>query len=319
MKYGRIAGIDKRVSRIAQGTIALSTKEMDKSFALLDAVFAEGCNTFDTAHIYGQGDCERVFGKWMAERGNREEVVVLAKGAHHSGDRKRTTPFDISADLYDTLARMRTYYVDIYLLHRDDPSVPVGPVVEALDRHKREGRIRVFGGSNWTHDRIAQANEYAAANGLEPFRASSPQFSLAEQVKEPWPECVSIGGEAGSPAREWYRQQEMPLFTWSTLARGFFSGRFDRTDFEQKKAEIDPACVLAFCYKKNFDRLDRAKEMAKDKGVSVARIALAYVMSQPLDIYALIGCQSGEEMRENVETLDVELTQEEMDWLDLRR
>ena len=183
MEYGHVQGVDKPVSRLVQGTMMLSSRELEQSFALLDAVYALGCNTFDTAHVYGGGDCERTMGQWVNERKLREKVVIIGKGAHHNQDRKRVTPFDITSDIHDSLARFKFSYIDLYLLHRDDPTVPVGPIVEALNEHKRAGRIRAFGGSNWTHERIREANEYATAHGLTPFAASSPNFSLAEQVK----------------------------------------------------------------------------------------------------------------------------------------
>jgi aryl-alcohol dehydrogenase-like predicted oxidoreductase len=151
LNYGRVPGVEKPVARIVQGTVMIGYEEEgdeERSFALLDEVFAHGGTTFDTAHQYGGGDCERTLGRWVRDRGLREEVVVIGKGAHHNEDRKRVTPFDITADLYDSLARLRFDYIDLYLLHRDDPSVPVGPIVEILNEHKAEGRIHAFGGSN---------------------------------------------------------------------------------------------------------------------------------------------------------------------------
>lgn len=94
MQYGNIAGLNKPVSRIVQGTTGINSKALDASFTLLDAAFAAGINTFDTAHTYGSGDNERTVGRWIRERGIRDKVVILAKGAHHSVDRKRVTPYD---------------------------------------------------------------------------------------------------------------------------------------------------------------------------------------------------------------------------------
>jgi len=164
VKYGQIAGIDKPVSRLIQGALVAAGRGEDKAFQLLDAVYEQGCNAFDTAVIYGQTD--RILGKWVRERGIRDKVVLLAKGAHHNADRRRVTPFDIASDMHDTLARMQLPFVDLYVLHRDDPNVPVGPIVEALNEHVAAGRIKAFGGSNWTHKRIREANEYAAKHGL---------------------------------------------------------------------------------------------------------------------------------------------------------
>ncbi|MBC8170086.1 MAG: aldo/keto reductase, partial [Anaerolineae bacterium] len=119
MQYGTVPGIDKPISRLVQGTLMVNSKEMDTGFALLDDVLALGGNTFDTAHVYGAGDNERTFGRWIRERGVREQIVLIGKGAHSSADRQRVTPFDITADLHDSLARFGTEYIDLYLLHRD--------------------------------------------------------------------------------------------------------------------------------------------------------------------------------------------------------
>jgi aryl-alcohol dehydrogenase-like predicted oxidoreductase len=296
----------------------ISSRELDWSFALLDEVFELGCTTFDTAHDYSQGDCERTVGRWINERGLRDRVVIIGKGAHHNQDRRRVTPFDITSDLYDSLARFKVDFIDLYLLHRDDPGVPVGPIVEVLNEHAAAGRIHAFGGSNWNHKRIQAANKYAADHGLTPFAASSPNFSLAEQIQEPWPDCISISGPAGQAPRQWYRQNQMPLFTWSSLAGGFFSGRFSRDNLDSFDSYLDKLCVQAYGYEDNFKRLDRARHLAEEKDLTLPQIALAYVLSQPLNIFALVGCQSGSEFRSNLKASAVRLSPEEMAWLELK-
>ncbi len=318
MQYGHMAGIDKPISRLVQGTLMVSSQDLDGAFSLFDAILALGCTTFDTAHTYGQGDNERTVGRWVRERGVREQVVIIGKGAHHSQDRKRVTPFDISADLHDSLARFTFDYIDLYLLHRDDPTVPVGPIVETLNEHQRAGRIRAFGGSNWSAARIREANAYAAERGLTPFTASSPNFSLAEQIREPWPDCLTISGPQQAAERAWYAEQKMPLFTWSSLAGGFFSGRFTRENIGA--AEGGANALVAQCYasEANFRRLDRAARLAEERGLSIPQVALAYVLSQPLDIYALVGSASAAEFAANAAAADLRLSDAELDWLDLR-
>ncbi len=316
MQYGSVAGINKPVSRLVQGTVMVSSRNSEQSFALLDEVYALGCTAFDTAHVYGQGDNERAVGSWLHTRDLREQIVLIGKGAHHNADRARVTPFDISADLFDSLARFKTEYIDLYLLHRDDPAVPVGPIIDVLNEHLDAGRVRAFGGSNWTHTRIAEAKAYAERNNLTPFAASSPNFSLAEQVEEPWPGCISLSGPSGAGARAWYRREKMPLFTWSSLAGGFFSGRFRRDNLETFESYLDKLCASSYGAEANFERLDRAEALAEQKGLSLPQIALAYVLSQPLDIFALVGCNSAAEFRANLAALDVTLTPEELSWLE---
>lgn len=318
MLYGNVPGVEKPVSRLVQGTVPVGTKELEKSFALLDAVLEQGGNTFDTAHVYGGGDNERAFGKWIADRGVREKVVILAKGAHHNQDRKRVTPYDIAADLHDSLARMQVEYVDLYVLHRDDPDVPVGPIVEALNHWKNEGLIRAFGGSNWSHARLVAAKDYAQERGLTPFAASSPNFSLAAQIKEPWSGCVTISGPANEEARAWYEKTQMAVFAWSSLAGGFFSGRINRDNIASFDDYFMKLAVECYANEENFERLDRAQKLGEEKGLTLPQVAMAYVMSQPINLFALVGCNNGEEFAANARALELKLTQHECAWLDLR-
>ena len=105
MQYGYLSGIDKPISRLVQGTVMVNSRDIEKSFALLDEGYELGCTAFDTAHVYGRGDNERTVGRWVNERGIWDSVVIIGKGAHHNQDRKRVTPFDITADIHDSLAR----------------------------------------------------------------------------------------------------------------------------------------------------------------------------------------------------------------------
>jgi aryl-alcohol dehydrogenase-like predicted oxidoreductase len=318
MEYGRIPGVEKPISRLVQGTVMVSSKELERSFALLDAVYELGCTTFDTAHGYGRGDCERTVGRWVRERGLRDRVVILGKGAHPYDGRQRVTPEDITSDINESLERFGFDFIDLYLLHRDNPSVPVGPIVEVLNKQHKAGTIGAFGGSNWSTARLAEANAYAAVHGLTPFVASSPNFSLAEQVTPPWEGCISISGPKGQAERDWYAANHMPLFPWSSLAGGFFSGRFRRDNLAGFTSGLDKLCVETYCVEDNFQRLDRVEQLAREKGMTIPQIATAYVLSYPLDIYALVGCATGEEFGANVEASAVRLTPEEMAWLDLR-
>ena len=319
MQYGNVPGIDKPVSRIVQGTTMVSSKDLDNSFALLDAVFERGCNTFDTAHVYGGGDNERTVGRWVRERGLRSRVVIIGKGAHHNADRRRVTPFDIAADIHDSLARFGFEYIDLYILHRDDPSQPVGPIVEALNEHLSAGRIKAFGGSNWTHRRLAEANAYAESHGLKPFVASSPNFSLADQVAEPWPECVTISGPRNADARAWYAKAQLPVFSWSSLASGFFSGRITRDNAAQFTSGVDKIAVDCNASEENWQRLDRVTQLAHDKDATPAQIAVAWVLHSEMNLFPLLGPRTIEEFDQNAAAMDIALTDSEAAWLDLQR
>ncbi len=321
MEYGRITNVDKPVSRLVQGTIMLSTAEEEYSFDLLDQVYEAGINTFDSGHLYGGGDCERTLGRWIEDRGLRDEVVILTKCCHMNADRERVTPYDISSDLHDSLARLRTDYIDLYLLHRDDIRVPVRPIVDRLNHYISAGNLGVIGGSNWTHERIERANLYAATSGQQPFTVSSPNFSLAEQAEPPWRGCISISGKDGAEARTWYQENQMPLFTWSSIANGFFSGRVNRENYDGlvEQGLFDESAVRAYCTDENFERLARVGQLAEEKELSIPQVALAYVLGQPLNIYALVGARNGDEIRANLQALQTELSADEMAWLNLER
>ena len=184
MKYGRIPGIDKPISRLLQGSIMLSADDRDGNYRLLDACFEQGFNAFDTAHSYGAGLTDTELGAWIESRGIRDDVVILGKCAHpENGIPDRVRPEYIRSDLAESLERLRTNHIELFLLHRDSREYPVGEIVDALHEAKEAGLIGVYGGSNWLADRVKAANDYAAANGKTPFTVSSPQFSVAEMVK----------------------------------------------------------------------------------------------------------------------------------------
>ena len=312
MHYGNVPGVSKPISRLVQGTATFFSPE------LADLAVEHGFNTFDTAHCYGEA-LSRKFGQWMKDRGNRDQIVVLAKGAHPYGHH-RVTPEDITSDLEATLEWMQTDHVELLVLHRDDPSVPVGPIVEVLNEHQKSGKVGAFGGSNWSHARVQEANEYAQAHGLTPFAVSSPNFSLAEQVQEPWDDCLSISGPEGEEARRFYAHSDLAVFPWSSLAGGFFSDRFHRDNLESfaKDDYFAQLCIRCYCYEQNFQRLDRARELGAQKGVSVAQVALAFVMNQPMNIFALISCADRAQFGANVAALDLKLTPQELAYLDLK-
>ena len=316
MQYQTIPGVTKPVSRIVQGGIMLRANDKANGFALLDAVYAAGINTIDTAHVYANGDCERTLGRWIDARGLRDHIVILDKGAHHNHDRRRVTPFDITADLYDSLARLQTDYIDLYVLHRDDPDVPVEPIVDVLNEHRNAGMIQAFGASNWTAERVAAANRYAAQAGLAGFVVSSPQYSLAEQVEPPWPGCTTITGDAHADERAWYRDTGMAVCCWSSLAHGLFSGRVTA---ESPSDGVDDVCMRCYASPANFQRLERAQQLARERGLTAAQLALAYVLDEGERFFPIVAAYSAEEADANIAALDVTLTPEERAWLDLRR
>ena len=316
MKYGEIPHVGKKVSRILMGTASAPFTAGEDGNELLDAVYALGINTFDTARVYGAS--EQVLGKWIAERGLRDQVVILSKCAHPAENGERRVNARAIREDFATSARcLQTEHIDIYLLHRDDPTVEVGEIVELLNAMHAEGKIGAFGGSNWTHERIATANEYAYKHDLIPFAVSSPHFSLAEQITDLWGGgCVAISGPSHRAARAWYEKAGMPVIAYSSLARGLFSGKLRADEPERAGEVLDDWAMKGYASPENFERLRRCEKLAEEKGCTVPQIALAWIFGQRLNLYAVISASAPGRMRGNIDALAVSLTEAELLYLD---
>jgi len=320
MKYGSIPDVDKPVSRIGQGSVVFGGEgKGEQDYRLLDAALAAGITLFDSAHMYGGGRCDKALGQWVRDRGVREKIVLMDKGCHHDRSGNRVTPDHITEDLHTCLRNTGFEYLDVFAFHRDDPAVPVGPLMERLNQHIREGKVRALGASNWTHQRIAEANAYAAERGLTGFAVSSPHYSLGQCIDDPWGgTAVTITGEAGKFARAWYEANRMALVPWSALCGGLFSGRFRRDNLHTFTSGGDLRTVRCYCCEFNFRRLDRAAEIGREKKASVAQIALAWMLNGPLNCFPLTAGATEQEIRDNAAAAEIALTAEEVAWLDLR-
>jgi predicted dehydrogenase/aryl-alcohol dehydrogenase-like predicted oxidoreductase len=302
MKFGKVEGVEKPVSRLVMGVD--NQRSMPHAAVMFDDYFERGGNCFDTAWIYGGGSQERLLGHWVKNRDVRDKVVIIAKGAHTP----HCDPQSLTRELIESLERLQIDCADIYLMHRDNPDIPVGEFVDVLNEHKQAGRIRVFGGSNWALERVDAANEYAESKGLTGFAAVSNNLSLARMIEPPWPGCLA---SSDSESRDWFSRTGVSLFAWSSQGRGFFTGRAHPDDHS------DPGLVRCWYSEDNFQRLARAEELAQKKGVLPINIALAYVLCQPFPTFALIGPRTLAETRTSFESLGVELTPEELRWLSL--
>ena len=315
-EYGEIEGVGKKISRIFLGTAIspfLDGKEADD---LLDQMYALGINAFDSARGYGLS--ERVLGHWVKHKKNREEVVILTKcgNATPTG----TVHIDrhvMTNELKRSLSELGTDYVDILLLHRDDVNTSIAEYLETFNDFVREGIIKTFGVSNWTVERIQEANAYAAEHGLCPFSISSPNFGLAEQVNDPWGgNCVTISGQGNKEVRDWYSRTNMPVLAYSALGRGFFSGRFEAGDYETAKSVLDAYAQKGYMYPVNMERLERCQILAEKRSCSVAQVAMSYIFSHSMNVFAVVSTTSPDRMKLNLESSKLKLTQEELRFLE---
>ena len=302
MTYGTIAGIDKKLSRLIMGCD--NQPNLAHASALFDDFYERGGTTFDTAYIYGGGLHERQLGQWISNRDLRESIVVISKGA----SRPHCNPEALTRQLWESLERLQTEYVDIYMMHRDNEEIPVGEFVDVLNEHTNAGRIRIFGGSNWSTARFDEANEYARANGKQGFSVLSNHFGLAESQDVQWIGSRHLTDRA---SKQWLRARQIPLLPWSSQSRGFFTGRARPDDLS------DSEMVRCYYNDANFERLSRAQQLAAELGVATTAIALAFVLNQPFPTFPLFGPRSITETRTSMAALSIKLTDEQIDWLDL--
>lgn len=297
-----IPGVAKPASVVALGFEDFRT--FSSGSILLDAFFEAGGNLFDTGYVYGGGYTETLLGQWLRNRGVREQSVVIAKGAHSP----LCYPDVIGKQLAQSLDRLQTDHVDIYFMHRDNPDVPVGEFVDAMDREVRAGRIRgPFGGSNWTMQRMDEAIAYAERTGKQKPGALSNNFSLAEMLEPIWAGCITSSTDDW---KAWLTSRQMPNFAWSSQGRGFFTDRAgrDRLDSEE--------LVRVWYSERNFGRRDRAIELAARLRKSPIHIALAYVLNQPFPSVPLIGPRTLGELDDSLRALDIALSPAQREWLD---
>jgi predicted dehydrogenase/aryl-alcohol dehydrogenase-like predicted oxidoreductase len=297
-----IPSLGKRASSVALGFESFRT--FASGAIMLDGFWEQGGNLFDTGWTYGAGYTEKLLGDWLTNRGVRSEAVIIAKGAHSP----LCYPDVIGRQLAQTLDRLQTDHVDIYFMHRDNPDIPVGEFVDAMDAEVKAGRIRgLHGGSNWTMARMDEAIAYARRTGKAVPNALSNNFALAEMLDPIWAGCVG----AGTPAwKQWLIEHRMPNFSWSSQGRGFFTDRAGRDRHD------DEEIVRCWYNEQNFGRRDRAVELAAKLGKSPIQIALAYVLTQPFPSIPLIGPRTLDELDSSLAAFDVNLTPDQVKWLE---
>ena len=298
-----IPGLSKSASQVALGFEFFPT--FAAASLTLDAFYEAGGNLFDTGYVYGAGRTEKQFGDWHTSRKvPREEIVLIGKGAHSP----LCYPDRIAKQLDESLARLQTGHVDIYFMHRDNPEVPVGEFVDAVDAEIKAGRIRgPWGGSNWTRERMDEARDYAEKTGKAGPGALSNNFALAEMLDPIWSGCVSASDDEW---KSWLQSRQIPNFAWSSQGRGFFTDRAGRDKRD------DEELVRVWYSEKNFARRDRAIELAQKLGRSPIHVALAYVVAQPFPVIPLIGPRTIAELEDSLSALDIKLTPDQVKWLE---
>lgn len=308
MKYTTIKGTALQPSALCLGGGPLCDLSREAAlFELLDFFFDQGGNFIDIANIYGkwlpggQGTSEILLGRWMKSRGNSKKLIVSTKGGHpflESMEVQRLSRKELAADLEESLGNLQVDCIDLYWLHRDDTARPAGEILESLNAFIKAGKIRHIGTSNWSAFRIAEANAYAAAHGLEGFCANQPLWSLAQADMKKISDQTLRNMDEEMFAL--HKETGMTAVPYSSQAGGYF----------QKKAqgrEIPPS-LLAYENEINIIRLIALQKLSNETGKSVNQLALAWLLCQPFPVVPIVGCSRIEQLQESLGAIDIELT-----------
>ena len=313
MEYIKVRGVDKPVSKLIMGTAWFNPDFEDEIFKMMDLYVREGGTTVDCGRFYGIARAEGILKRWLDARNNRGDLVIVDKcchpiitpdGAHHP-EYWRVRPDLVTDDLRYSLLHTGCDRFDLYLMHRDDPAVPVAAILDRLEQHREEGLIGAYGVSNWELPRVEEAMDYCKRKGYSGIVVNNPSYSLARVQKTRWPGCVY----ADDDYARWHRDKDIALFSWASQGHGFFADIYPRDGSAPRDIQE------AFFSEENFERLKRAQELGKRKGVESINIALAYVLSQPITVAAIIGSRSRKEFDSCIKTLDVKLTPQEIAYL----
>jgi aryl-alcohol dehydrogenase-like predicted oxidoreductase len=308
-----ITGIDKHVSSLALGTAFYRLDTCDAWFDILDTFLELGGTVIDTGRCYIES--EEVIGRWMESRGVRDEVVLMTKGGHGNGLGVESGDFaaTIEEELATSLERLRTGYADMYMLHRDSPTVPAAEIMDCLNTGIKQGKTHSLGASNWEYDRITEANAYAHDHNLAEFSIVSNNITLAVPEAPFYPGLVWVDARG----EEWHRKTGIPLVIWSSQARGFFTGRFT-PDTISSEDEFTTRMVEVYWTEGNIERLRRAECLGKKKGgYSATQIALAWLLHKPFPLIPIVGAHSPSELKSCFQALSIQLTPQETTWLNL--
>jgi len=314
MQYNQLGHTGLVISRLGFGamTFGSGTGPMSAVFKLgqqeanrlIGQCMDAGINYFNTADVYAAGQSEEILGRALGNR--RKDVVISTKVAGRMGDAlvhaglSRRHVLE-SAD--DSLRRLGTDYIDVYLVHMTDPFTPIEETLDALAYLVRAGKVRYVGFSNWPAWLAAKAVGIQNARGYEPFRAAEVYYSLVgrELEHELAPFCVDAG---------------VGITVWSPLAGGFLTGRYTRKDPVGAEGRMNVFSFLPFDRERGFDLVDHLKTAAADHQATPAQIALAWLLAKRHVSCVLIGASSDKQLADNIAAVNVRLSAEEVSHFD---
>lgn len=314
MKYKNINGTNLEVSGICLGTANFGTEIDEKqSYELMDMFVDQGGNFIDTAHIYSdwipgeKSRSEKIIGKWMKQRENRNKIFIATKGGSKlTGSKARLSYKEITKDLHESLSYLHTDHIDIYWLHRDQPERNVEEILDTLISHQKEGLIKYYACSNWSPNRIIEANKYAEKVKSEGFIANQMQWSLAKMNKENLEDKTMLTMD--EECMKFHLSSKMCVISYSSQASGYFS-----------KLEHDDSKKLDRLYGNEYNKkvFEKVKELSKVKKISINAISLAYIISQKsFTAIPIIGCKNRIQLEDSLSALTVDLDERKIKWLE---
>jgi len=313
MKYNPLGNTGLYVSELTMGTMTFD--KVDGPFAkmiggtgqelatkMVNLSLDAGINIFDTANVYSAGESEVMLGKALGDK--RKNVLIATKVYSTFGTSPNdlgTSRLAIMREIEASLKRLGTDYIDLYQVHSYDVTTPLEETLRTLDDLVRQGKVRYIGLSNFNAWQIAKADGISKNLDLEKFCSIQAYYSLVgrELEKEIIPASLDLG---------------LGTLIWSPLAGGFLSGKFTREgEASGRRKDFDFPPVNK---EKGFDIIDELKKIADNKGVSVAQVALAWLLHKRGVTSVIIGARKEEQLIDNLKSIDVELNSEEMNELD---
>jgi aryl-alcohol dehydrogenase-like predicted oxidoreductase len=291
MRYRRLGSSDLDVSEISLGSwLTYGGGVSDgQAEACVHKAFEVGINFIDTANVYSRGGAEEFLGRVLADRPRDSYILGTKLYFPMNGDRGLSRE-QVLNQIDASLARLRTEYVDLYQCHRYDRSTPLEETMEALTEVVRQGKVRSLGFSEWTTDQIGASLDLSKSRGLEKFVSSQPQYSILYRVPEP--DVIPLSRENG-----------VSQIAWSPLAQGALTGKY-------KPGEDPPRGTRAASSQMGWsmdrfrdddvlEAVQRLVPIATGLGITMAQLALAWVLREDNVASAIIGASRPEQVEEN--------------------
>lgn len=314
MQYMNLGKSGLKVSRICLGMMTYGSSQWrdwvldeEDSRPFIRRALELGVNFFDTADMYSMGVSEEVTGRALKDFARRDEVVIATKVYHPMGDKPNQGGLSrkhIHHSIDDSLRRLGTDYVDLYQIHRWDAETPIEETLEALHDVVKAGKALYIGASSMYAWQLAKALYTADLHGWTRFVSMQNHYNLVyrEEEREMIPLCIDQG---------------LGVIPWSPLARGFLAGNRTRDKSgETTRSKSDRFAHSMYYQDTDFETLDRVMELAKGRGVSLAQIALAWMLHKPGITSPIIGASKMYQLEEAVAALDIQLSAEDMAYLE---